>query len=83
MKRIIKKLIPYMYLCAMISNVSHAGYFDDLINQAEQAAKDSASDIMNDATTGSNTKEISNEKVESANTKKQINENTGKQKQET
>ena len=84
MKRIIKKLIHYMYLllfCMMIPSVSHAGYFDNLINQAEQAVKNGASDLINDAATSSNTKETSNEKVETPSIQEQINERAGKKKQ--
>lgn len=48
MKTIIKQFTPYIYvsfLCMVISNVSYAGFFDDLKKQVEKSVKETADDI--------------------------------------
>lgn len=48
MKTIIKQFTPYIYvsfLCMVISNVSYAGFFDNLKKQVEKSVKETADDI--------------------------------------
>lgn len=66
MKSVIKKFMPYFSVslfCMFISNVSYAGFFDDLKNQVENAVKETTDDIKGkvDKAAQDKTKELNNQ----------------------